>query len=559
MFAGKMKFRSEKVEDVGVILGCTENNAQTTVNVKNFISAGSMEFSSACNPKNGDFGALIGWKHANPKVNLENVYYQNIVNPCDGGNLPAVAKNSNPANKETNVATKTADEMLTLTAATLGFSADATFSFKDNEGEVKYYPCPTGVAPTDGTWVKGLTVGLIEPDLVIRNYEDMKAFASKVNDNKDSFVGKLVVLENDIMLESDWNAIGKFNLSSVFSGTFDGQGHTISGLYYKAAANYVAGGLFGWVSSKFPAAFKNLTLDNFYVEGEVVGGLLGRTNGQVTVDNVMLTNGTVKNAGSQTGAFIGGVFEGPAVFRYCGVENVAVCGNQYVGFFAGVAVGQEISVTDCYVKDSSATGDAEVGVLSGRMMGGSISIQNLYVIAELEATSTNIDSADFTPSAGVVYGAAANGQKPAARFVDGFFYVATVTSIIVNEDISDKGAAVTLDQISGNAAKIIMASFDYENVWKIVADSTPVIELRGDMLDDGKEDNGGDEFMDNNNDEEETKKPAKTEAPTSETTPVTTDGTTAEEKSGCGSMVGFTGLALTAMLAGAAVMLKKEN
>ena len=235
----------------------------------------------------------------------------------------------------------------------------------------------------------------------------------------DNFMGKKVVLNVDVVLNegnaADWETTAPANLwqpiggnypdgakMTSFTGTFDGQGHTISGLYYKAAANYVAGGLFGWVSSKFPAAFKNLTLDNFYVEGEVVSGLLGRTNGQVTVDNVMLTNGTVKNAGSQTGAFIGGVFEGPAVFRYCGVENVAVCGNKYVGFFAGVAVGQEISVTDCYVKDSSATGDAEVGVLSGRMMGGSISIQNLYVIAELEATSTNIDSADFTPSAGVV-------------------------------------------------------------------------------------------------------------------------------------------------------------
>ena len=96
----------------------------------------------------------------------------------------------------------------------------------------------------------------------------------------------------------EWKPIGTSN--NPFKGTFDGQGHTISGLYVNLKKNYV--GLFGCVGKG--GTVKNVTLADSYVSGNIsVGGICGWNNGG-TVENC--TSGcTVKGTGNSVGGICG--------------------------------------------------------------------------------------------------------------------------------------------------------------------------------------------------------------------------------------------------------------
>lgn len=62
-----------------------------------------------------------------------------------------------------------------------------------------------------------------EPVTAISSAEDLQKFADSVNTGGLTYEGQEVVLQNDILWEGTWQSINQFN------GTFNGQGHTISG------------------------------------------------------------------------------------------------------------------------------------------------------------------------------------------------------------------------------------------------------------------------------------------------------------------------------------------
>ena len=410
----------------------------------------------------------------------------------------------------------------------------------------------------------------------------------------DTFLGKTVALTVDIILNEgdaeDWAEQAPANMwqpiggnchedakKAGFDGFFDGQGHTVSGLYFKAnGANNGFGGLFGWTGQQFLATIKNLKLTNFYVSGEAVGTLVGRSNKGLKVENVYVGDGIVETTGTGAGALVGTVFGGAAEFTYCAVENVKVQGNKYMGIFTGMTVAQDISINNCYVKNSSVKGDGQVGLVCGRMKAGELTIQNLYAIVELEATGTETETNSQLAGAGLVYGVAGDNNKPRVRSIEGFFHISTVTGAVINEEMTNLAAAIELTQITGEMAKVTMPGLDYENVWKTVDGGTPVIELRGSAAGDNEEDDDDDFFFEdenggsnnNNSNNNNNNNNGGNQSNNGDTTTTTgaddtanTTGTseqTSEDK-GCGIVVGFSGLIFTTILAGAAVMLKKED
>ncbi len=90
---------------------------------------------------------------------------------------------------------------------------------------------------------------------------------------------------------------------NVFSGTFDGRGHTLYGLNIAISeTDRIHVGLFGSVGSSKssdPAVIKNLILKNVSVTGPALGSatyaaLIGQANGYVTIDNIALLSGKVE-------------------------------------------------------------------------------------------------------------------------------------------------------------------------------------------------------------------------------------------------------------------------
>ena len=65
---------------------------------------------------------------------------------------------------------------------------------------------------------------------LIRTASDWTALASYVKDNKDTFEDKFIRMENDIDLSSEtFQSLWADNVT-YFLGTFDGQGHRVSGI-----------------------------------------------------------------------------------------------------------------------------------------------------------------------------------------------------------------------------------------------------------------------------------------------------------------------------------------
>ena len=165
-------------------------------------------------------------------------------------------------------------------------------------------------------------------------------------------------LTDDLDLNNiPWTPIGSNadNSSINFSGTFDGNGHTISHLYVKQDAGYHGAGLFGAINST--ATIKNLVVDGAYVESLSSGS--ATVNGAATVVGSMGYGGTVsgvtvRNSVIKGNRMLGGIASYVAgTVENCTVENVTLIAtpdNLTGSYDNGDKVGGIVSNTTTAVK-----------------------------------------------------------------------------------------------------------------------------------------------------------------------------------------------------------------
>ncbi len=189
-------------------------------------------------------------------------------------------------------------------------------------------------------------VGYAQADLVIQDLNDLKAFRDAVNAG-DNFGGKVVELTADINLAEveNWVPIGDGTLQGNygFSGTFEGNGHTISNL---KCTNKKYGGLFG----RFYGTVQNLTVENVNITtNHWAGGIVAyedHEKGQLSVNNCTVDGGTITclvegeegsyDNGDKVGGIIGALQTNDKVTN-CTVKNLTIQGYRDVGGIAGYA------------------------------------------------------------------------------------------------------------------------------------------------------------------------------------------------------------------------------
>ena len=226
-------------------------------------------------------------------------------------------------------------------------------------------------------------------------------------------------LMNDIDLssvcsaeEGSWTPIGN-SIDNLYEGTFNGDGHTISGLYI--AGDDDDQGLFGFVGSE--GTVQNLTVSGSasVSHGENVGGIVGY-NFSGTVTNCAFSgsvggifsgsyvggivgynsSGTVTNcafsgsvSGSVSGDYVGGVVgynNGGTVTGCTFSGSGSVSGGSYVGGVVGWN-SSDVNVTNCYNIGSVSGSASYVGGVVGQNLGtvencyntGAVSGSGLYV------------------------------------------------------------------------------------------------------------------------------------------------------------------------------------
>jgi len=175
--------------------------------------------------------------------------------------------------------------------------------------------------------------------------------------NNDLFGDYVLVDDIDASVTSGWNDGAGFEPISTFTGTFDGQGHTISDLYIdRPNTNNI--------------------------------GLFGQTDSGATIKNIGLIDVDITGY-DRAGSLVGDA--GGATIEKSYAENVDVSGRRYVGGLIGYVYSPANDVSDCYVEGGEVDGSPDVGGFTGRMGGSSTnSIVNCYASVEVPDTGTRI-------------------------------------------------------------------------------------------------------------------------------------------------------------------------
>ena len=206
---------------------------------------------------------------------------------------------------------------------------------------------------------------------------ELKNFRDIVNGANDQTVDSDAdaKLMNDIDLSSvcseekgTWTPIGI--ISQQYSGTFDGNGKTISGLYIDSSSdNYQ--GLFGYV---YRGTVQNLSVSGSVKGNDYVGGVVGYNNGGTVTGCIFSGSGSVSGV---TGSdYVGGIvgYNGTGATVSNCYNTGTVTGNDYVGGVVGQNFG---GVENCYnTGTGTVTGNDFVGGVVGQNFGGTV--ENCY-------------------------------------------------------------------------------------------------------------------------------------------------------------------------------------
>ncbi len=202
----------------------------------------------------------------------------------------------------------------------------------------------------------------------ISSEAELRSFAAQVNAGS-SFEGVTVVLTQDIHLNTNvvdqdgslnsgsftsWTPIG--TPDHPFQGNFDGQGHTITGLYINDS-NAEYQGLFGVISQ---ATVSNVTVKDSYLSvGNHAGAVVGYANSSSVVASCHNDNTSVYTE-NRSGGIVGWT-------NSSHVYNCSADGFCYSSRCAGGIIGDVYSSSKIYNCYSAATVDGKslVGGISG--------------------------------------------------------------------------------------------------------------------------------------------------------------------------------------------------
>ena len=120
----------------------------------------------------------------------------------------------------------------------------------------------------------GIPVEIIEPkaratdaegNALLTSASELAYIAKAVNSGSDEFTGKTIKLANDLDLgTNEFAPIGDYQANTPFSGTFDGQGHTIKGgVISNLNGDGSTAALIGFMKN---GTVKDLTIDGIKVE-----------------------------------------------------------------------------------------------------------------------------------------------------------------------------------------------------------------------------------------------------------------------------------------------------
>jgi hypothetical protein len=240
---------------------------------------------------------------------------------------------------------------------------------------------------------------------------------------------------------SGWSPLG--NVTTSFTGTFDGNNKTISGLTINRSDQYQ--GFFG--------IFNGGTLINI---GLVNVAIIGTdyTSGVVAYGN----SGTITNSyvtGSVTGTVsVGGFIGEGSVTLSNSYSSAIIVGSVYAGGLAGYYYG---AISNCYAS-GNISASSSVGGLVGTIDGATIT--NCYATGAIGASGGGLVGANY----GTITNSFASGSTTFVKSGPG-----TVTG----------GGAITTEQMK-TLSTFTGAGWDFTTVWEMIGTNYPRLRTNPD-------------------------------------------------------------------------------
>ena len=205
-------------------------------------------------------------------------------------------------------------------------------------GEEYTYTVSLAAAEDPGYTIEG------DGSYTVTTADGLKNVAKLVNEEGKTDIN--ITLDTDLTLTGEWTPIG-IDYNHQYTGTFDGGGHTITGLTVTGSDQYA--GLFGYIDKV--GTVKNVVLEDVQITSDNSSGYAGGVAGD--------SWGTIENC-SVSGSVSGTTFAGGVVGSQWG-GSITGCNSSATVkgvIFAGGIAGETnsgASLTGCY-----ATGDVTV-------------------------------------------------------------------------------------------------------------------------------------------------------------------------------------------------------
>ena len=332
-----------------------------------------------------------------------------------------------------------------------------------------------------------------EDEFVIATNADLYGFSALVKNNTTTFEGKTIYQVADISLNDlsavdwatgtikttpyNWTPIGYRDSSSVFhyfQGTYDGNMHSIYGLYLKTSARF--SGLFGAVGQN--ATLKNFKLEDSYCESSVAdfGSVIGIANG--TMENIY-SSATVKVANARVGGMIGQIQNG-VTMKGCwfdGTFTNTTKSAKQSGGFAGY-VGGKTTITgclnsgtvDCSTFNTANSNNAAIFAPScGGFFGDVISGSNTTITGCLNVGKILVNDV-VTAAYGPII-----GYRNGTVSITNTYATAESCKSFDKSNINNLVTSVPAASIAGDAAVTTLTNLDWNNYWE-TASAHPIMK-----------------------------------------------------------------------------------
>lgn len=277
----------------------------------------------------------------------------------------------------------------------------------------------------DTEYVNSTTTGSIDTswydvdktatEFTIATSADLFGFATLVNDNKELFEKKTVYMITDITIgtgkSSDWvnkNTTGAKTWPTIgnatackFKGTFDGQEHFISGLYFGGSGSNKA--LFGQLDEV--ATVQHLRIKNSYLSGQRAIGVVAGQGGALIEDIRVEDDVYVRSTQDWSGGLIGKVSFATTVIKCSSAADVE--GTTESGGLIGEITGADATIAQCSFTGSITGSGNNIGGLVGRVS-QQATVRNCEVAATVTGSTQMVG--------GIIGGTTANTTVETSKF-----------------------------------------------------------------------------------------------------------------------------------------------